>query len=104
MMAAPFEEQPIVVGDTILFSLEARKDRVTWDLTGGTVQLLFRKPGETTDLDPLDATITDGPAGKASYQCEDDLLDVDGDWTLRWFVTKGDVALKSRRIEFSVLP
>jgi len=94
--------EPIVVGDTATFQLTARKDGAIWDISGATVSLRLRKPDGTV-LTPLDASITDGPAGVARYTTDTDLLDSVGDWRRQWTVSKSGVVLSSQSVNFAVL-
>lgn len=96
-----FVDQPIVVGDTIDFTLAARKDGAIWDITGAAVLLYLTKPDGTV-LAPLTATISDGPAGAAHYQTLTTTLDTEGDWVRQWRVEKTGVVLWSGEIEFQV--
>lgn len=96
-------KQPIVLGDTLDFQLVASKDGVVWDISIGIVSIYFQDPtGVLTG--PLSATITDGPNGKAHYQCTTSLLSLSGDWVYQWIVTVSGVTLKSSLIPLSVVP
>lgn len=99
----PFTDQPIVVGSTIDFTLNAKKDGVVWDITGATVLLYLRKPNGTV-LDAFTATVSNGPGGIAHYQVADTVLNTEGDWARQWKVEKSGVELKTRIVNFTVEP
>lgn len=98
-----YTRQPIIVGDTVDFTLNAKKDGVIWDITDGTVTLTLKKP-DSTILGPYTATVSNGPGGVAHYQVSNSILDESGDWSRQWKVTKSGVELKTRTIRFQVLP
>lgn len=98
-----YTEQPIVVGSTIDFTVIAKKDGSVWDISGATVTLYLRKPDGTV-LSPLTATVSNGPAGTAHYQTDNDDLDVAGDWARQWKIVKSGIELKTKIIPFTVDP
>jgi hypothetical protein len=99
----PYIDQPIVVGNTHDFKLTAKKDGSVWDISGATITLYLRKPDGTV-LSGFSASITNGPAGLAHYQVDNDDLDVAGDWARQWKVVKSGVELKTKIIPFTVDP
>lgn len=99
---ASYFDQPIIVGNTVKFRLLAKKDGVVWDLTGATVSLYLLKPDGSTVLGPYVATIDDGPAGDASYQVSESVLDTAGPWALQFKVSKSGIVLRSRVYGFNI--
>ena len=100
--------EPIVVGGNYLWQLSAKKDGVTYNLTGATVTLSFYQPSTVTKRQ-YTATVTDGPGGLAEYQNPTGTfspdsagVDVSGDWVRSWKVVKSGVVLESREIRFKV--
>ncbi len=99
----PFISQPIVVGDTVDFTLNARKDGSTWNITGATVTLYLQKP-DATVLSPFSATVSGGADGIAHYQVATTVLSVAGTWGLQWKVSLSGVVAWSKVITFTVYP
>lgn len=93
--------QPIVVGDTIDFVINARKDGAVYDLTDATVSLYLQKPDGTV-LSAFSATVSDGPGGVAHYQTATTVLDTAGDWVRQWKTVKSGVVLWTRKRLFTV--
>lgn len=96
-------DQPIIVGNTQDFTLYAKKDGVVWDITGATVLLSLRKP-DGTILGPFTAIISNGPGGIAHYQVDNTVLDIEGDWSREWKVSKSGVEIRTKIINFTVEP
>ena len=96
-----FKTQPIVIGDTVDFTLYARKNGATWDITSGTVSLYLTDPSGNVSS-PYSATISDGAAGLAHYQVATDVLDEAGDWYARWKVVKSGITMYSALLPFNV--
>lgn len=91
----------LVKNKTYTFSLEAKKDGVTWDITGATVTLIFRKPDGTTSTKI--ATITSGVGGLAEYTTLTTDLDVISTWSRAWNIVLGSIDVRSEPIAFSVI-
>ena len=99
-------EQPVVVGGTPDFTLYARKNGVTWNITGGTVLLYLWDPdGNAAAGSPFTCTVSSGSGGIAQYQVTDDtIIDAAGEWTKQWHVTVGSLKLPSEKERFEVFP
>ena len=93
--------QKIVVGSTPDFTLNAQKDSVVWDITGGTILLYLIKPDGTV-LGPYTATITSGIGGIAHYQVATTVLNIRGSWYKQWKVTVSSIVMWSEQIPFTV--
>ena len=90
----------LTVGSTYDFILNAKKDGVTWNITGATVTVVFRKPDASQVT--RSATVTDGPNGVAAYAGTTTDLDVIGGWRRTWRVVLGAIDLRYIPIPFSV--
>jgi hypothetical protein len=96
--------QPVIVSDTIDFTLNALKDGVVWDLTGATVSLYLLKPDKVTKVGPFAAALSDAVNGVAHYQVASTVIDRVGTWQRQWRVVLGSVQLWSKLYSFDVYP
>jgi hypothetical protein len=90
----------LTVGSTYNFQLTATKDGRVWDLSQASVQLLLTDPAG--NVTARAATVTNGPAGLASYNTLPADLLQEGSWRRAWKVLDGGVVLTGRHIPFSV--
>ena len=97
-----YAAQPVVLGDTANFQLNAEKDGVVWDLAGALVQLYFLDPSAVA-YGPYTATVNGNILGQANYQVPTGLLNAVGDWRREWVVNQSGLVLKSKEIVFSVV-
>lgn len=95
--------QKIVVGDTIDFTLSAKKNGSAWNITDGSVLLYLVKP-DATVLGPYTATLSSPATGGAHYAVDTDVIDQSGDWLRQWKVSAGGETLWSQEISFPVSP
>jgi len=98
-----YTPQKIVVGDTIDFTLAAKKNGSAWNITGGSVLLYLVKP-DATVLGPFDATLSSPTTGGAHYAVDTDVIDQSGDWVRQWKVSAEGITLWSQEIGFPVYP
>jgi hypothetical protein len=98
-----YQNQQLVVGDTAQFILYARKNGVTWDITGGTVLLYLWKKDSSSTSGPYTATLTTPTSGEADYTVATTVLDSAGTWFRQWKITVGSIVMRSNPIQFLVL-
>lgn len=91
----------VTVGSQYRFLGTLTKDGAVWDLTGATVQLLFKKPDATTVTKT--ATILSAAAGQVYYDSAAADLDQAGNWTRSWKVTISSVVDYTLPVQFTVV-
>jgi hypothetical protein len=98
-----YEEQDVVVGNDVTFTLAVKKDGALWDITGGTVLLYLRDPAGNWST-AYSGTIVSGPAGTARYVANETVIDEEGEWALQWSVTVSGTTLRTVVETFTVQP
>lgn len=98
-----YADQPLIVGDTVLFGLLVKLNDLAWDITGATVSLYLRDPSGNWSA-ALSASVVDGPNGQAQYQGSTSLLDEAGPWLRQWKIDDAGNVKYSDQIEFDVEP
>jgi len=88
---------PLTIGSMETFQLQAYKNRLPWDLTGGSAQLLLADP--TGSLTTINATIV-GQGAQANWT----VGGLSGTWARAWKVTDSSGIVQiSRPIAFAVI-
>ena len=90
-----------VSGGTYLFQLDAFKDGVAWDITGGVVTLYLKKSGASVLSNS--ATLPGSPSNRATYTSTTLQL-TPGLWRASWKVVKGGIEVESDADSFNVAP
>ena len=98
-----YEDQELVVGDTAIFGLAVKKNDLTWDISGATVELYLRDPSGNWST-AYSATVTSGADGEAQYSAATTVLDEAGTWFRQWKVSVSGIVKYSDGQEFEVLP
>ena len=91
----------LTLGSQYKFLATLTKDGTTWNLTGATVVLYFKRPDGTVFSVP--AAILNGPAGQAYYNSAVGDLNQVGGWTRSWGVTLGGVVDYTVPVQFFVI-
>ncbi len=98
-----FVNQNVVVNNTMTFRIVFKKNGSIWDISGATVTLFLEDPNG--DRQGYLATIDDGPNGVASYQVDDTVLAIPGDWVKQWLIDAPvNIEVWSEEVTFTVLP
>lgn len=79
----------VVVGNTYIWKLYAKKNTVVWDLTGATVHAILVLPDRSEVA--YEATVTDAAAGEAEWQNAADAFAVPGKYMFYWRVVVGTI-------------
>lgn len=96
-----YSDQNFQVGGTYTWTLNAQKTGETWNITGATVTISFRKPNDTV-AGTFTATLSNPSGGVATYTNSATLLSVPGTWIRQWKVSVGGVVAWSDEEQFEV--
>jgi len=85
----------LTVGSSYIFELQAKKNGIPWDLTGGSVTLNFTDPKFVATS--VGASIS-GSTATANWSAPDNV----GEWLRSWSISAGGITQNSDGIAFLV--